>query len=267
MESSQDIGALVRIHQNISTLRTVSWITQYELAINQLEYYQQFEAVVKTRKADTKKATDERRNRKKRLVRRGATDGIDVVSATPRPVQTQVVVKEEIVSIMMKQGRSELAAKDELEQYLKHGKTLHLLLESANPDLLPLLPLYEAKEKLPSLDLLAHNPPDKVPDSDKKELAKPITSSQYVFLYPAFLKIAYTNVSMNGRVFKLSHALAKYFGQQLFVARPELKDYEQETRNRHSGASSIVNLIKSAEQEVVATKPAEVARLFRFNRS
>ncbi|KAL1629203.1 hypothetical protein SLS56_005538 [Neofusicoccum ribis] len=181
-ENSEDIGALVRIHQNISTLRTISWITQYELATHQLEYYQQFEAVVKTRKADTKKATDERRNRKKRLVRRGATADVDVVSATPRPVQTQVAVKEEIVAMMTKQGMSELAAKDELEQYLKHGKTLHLLLESASPDLLPLLPLYEAEEKLPSLDFLAHNPPDKVSDSDKRELAKPITSSQYVSL-------------------------------------------------------------------------------------
>ncbi|GME50495.1 putative transcription factor jumonji aspartyl beta-hydroxylase protein [Neofusicoccum parvum] len=97
-ENSEDIGALVRIHQNISTLRTISWITQYELATHQLEYYQQFEAVVKTRKADTKKATDERRN-----------------------LQTQVAVKEEIVAMMTKQGMSELAAKDELEQYLKHG--------------------------------------------------------------------------------------------------------------------------------------------------
>lgn len=176
VDSGEDICSLVHLHQDINNLRTISWTAQYELALHQLVYYQQFETVVRRRSTEMKKETNERRNRKKRLaIQSTATKLVNALEPL-RPVQAHALVKEEIISLMVDRGSSESVAKDDLELYLNRGKTIHLLFGSASVGLLAFFPLYEIEDRQPSLDLLSCISGD-VPQSVQKELARPITAS------------------------------------------------------------------------------------------
>ncbi|OJD32670.1 transcription factor jumonji aspartyl beta-hydroxylase [Diplodia corticola] len=234
----QGVRGLVHLHQNISTLQAVSFLTCYQIAAQKMEYFQLFEAVVAQRKAATKLASDERRNLKKRQSRGTSTPAC---TSPLRPVQVRAIVKNEILRSMEQDENSRHAAKGDLEAYLKHGRIFHLLLGSASPSLLVLLPLYDLAEKAPSLDLSAFCPPGKGSEKYKRDLAAPIGSSCLL---------------------KASFALATYFGKQLFVARPELEEYWHGDQGSSAEEPSPM-LLNISEQEMMMTKPTEVSRLFR----
>lgn len=142
--------------------------------VQQLQYYQQFEAIVKRRRARIKRATDERRNQRKRLGG-GASDAFNPGALSS--IQVEPNLKRELISLMVDQGVSEQAAKEDFEKYLKRGKIINQLLGPASPSLLLLFPLFDIEENPPCLDLLTHDPPMDIPELDKKELSKPIDAA------------------------------------------------------------------------------------------
>ncbi|KAF9641777.1 putative transcription factor jumonji aspartyl beta-hydroxylase protein [Lasiodiplodia theobromae] len=171
----EDVQKLVRLHHDISTLRTVCWTAKYHLALQQLQYYEQFEALVKKNRTRAARDRNERRNCKKRKTTRGASLG-EEPSQLP-PIRTEVLVKRQIISSTIGYGITERIAKDDLEKYLERGKKLHLFLGSASQSLLALFPLYGTNETRPSLDLLSYGPPDDISKLEKLRLGRPIESS------------------------------------------------------------------------------------------
>lgn len=174
-DNPKDVQSIVQLHHNISMLRTVSWAAQYQLALHQLQYYEQFEALVERNRTWAAKGRKERRNYKKRKASHGMLP--DQESSPLSPVRTEVLVKRQIISSMIGHGTSEKAAKEDLEKYLERGKKLHLFLGSASQSLLALFPLYGTEATRPSLDLLSYGPPAEIPKQAALKLRRPVESS------------------------------------------------------------------------------------------
>lgn len=174
-DDAADVQRLVRLHYNISTLRTVSWAAKYHLALQQLQYYEHFEALVKRNRTLAAKERNERRNCKKRKARKDTSIGLEP-SLLP-PIRIEVVLKRQIISSMTGYGMSEKVVKEDLEKYLDRGKKLHLFLGSASQSLLALFPLYGTSATRPSLDLLSFEPPEDIPKLAELRLGRPIESS------------------------------------------------------------------------------------------
>lgn len=166
---------LLQLHYTINTLRTISWVAQYTLAFQQVMYYQHFESMVQKRQFQAKRATNQRRNNKKRLI--NTSTSAQVHNEPRRPIRMDVIVKQEIVDAVTNQGVSRRVAEEDFKQYHQRGKILHLLLISANPTLLALFPLLESEERPPSLDLIAYEPPGGISDAIRRDLTRPIDPS------------------------------------------------------------------------------------------
>lgn len=153
-------------------------MAHYELVVQQLHYYQQFEAIIKRRRAKINRATHERRNQKKRL----GGGALDELNLGPlRPVQVEPNLKRELIFLVVDQGISERATKENFEKCLQRGKTIHQLFGPASPSLLSLFPLYDIEGNPLCLNLVAHDPPISISELDKKELLRPIDAAACLF--------------------------------------------------------------------------------------
>lgn len=72
-----------------------------------------------------------------------------------------------------------------------------------------------------------------------------------------------SNLLTRDSLFKLSTRLSTYFGQQVLVARPELKNHWYHNKNIPTTASAL-SLKTFSEDELASTKPSQIAQLFEL---
>lgn len=109
-----------------------------------------------------------------------------------------------------------------------------------------------ANDMNPILNLMDFGPPKTI-----GKLEKPISSNEYV----SESHIMWTS-SNRLSLFDLNLELAKYFGQHLFTARPELKSLCKHVTDMLRQAEGIHPLCARTDASIIATKPKNIAELF-----
>lgn len=171
-----DFQKMVNYHIQIKNFGKVSYMALFHMFKCQVLYFEEFERLTVAKQDEMKTAKGKRDALSKRMKRKGEI--IPKQSRTGKEKQSQagdLMRAWAVEKIAAQTGDDPDTVRDNSNEYLKQGRVLHLLLnphdtreDRRNLNFLSQLPLYDTPRQSPSLDVMAHGPPETKENLSKK---------------------------------------------------------------------------------------------------